>query len=88
MIALRRRRLPAAGFADEPQRLPRLDREAHAIDSPDKPVLRLEDIAAAEGEMDIEVAHFQQRLARSRQRLIGGRIRFGDGGGHAEYSVK
>ena len=55
-------RLAAAGLADEPDRLPRADVEAHAVDGP-------EGSLALSGEGDPEVADRQQRLVRAGRRL-------------------
>ena len=56
------RRLPAAGLADEAERLARLHREAHAVDRMDLRDLFLED-ALPDREVLLDVADLDERLS-------------------------
>ena len=58
-------RLPAAGLADQAERLAAVDLERHAVDGADVPDVAVEDDAALDREPDLEVLELDQRPRRA-----------------------
>ena len=60
------RRLAAARLADEPDRLAAVDRQRHAVDGADVADVPVEDEAALDREVDLELVELEQRPAAVR----------------------
>ena len=56
-------RFAAARFANQPERFAGANLKAHAVDGADKSALAAKQMAVGEREIDLQIAHFQERRA-------------------------